>query len=46
MPAAPTTVALYLTDLAEVPKTSTVERRIASIASPTAPLGTSSPPTT
>jgi hypothetical protein len=32
MPAAPATVALYLTDLAEVAKTSTVERRIASIA--------------
>ena len=32
LPAAPTTVALYLTDLAEVAKTSTVERRLASIA--------------
>ena len=32
MPATPATVALYLTDLAEVAKTSTVERRLASIA--------------
>jgi hypothetical protein len=32
MPAAPATVALYLTDLAQVAKTSTVERRLASIA--------------
>lgn len=31
MPAAPATVALYLTDLAQVAKTSTVERRLAAI---------------
>jgi site-specific recombinase XerD len=46
MPAAPATVALYLTDLAEVAKTSTVKRRLASIAFAHRTAGQLSPTTT